>query len=290
MSTKPGLEPVCEVREDEFEERVIAASRERVVVADFWAPWCAPCRMLSPLLEKVVKSFGGAMVLAKINVEGASMLAARYGVRGIPAVKAFRDGEVAAEFVGLRPETEIREVLSRALDPATDEVAARAQELEEAGRLEDLEALYRKALAGNPGHAGALLGLARLYVKRGDLDAARAEASGVPEGSAEHEDAQVLLARIAFARGCERRGGKAAAEQRAVERPEDLDALSGFAECLAAEERYKEALRVFLQVLESDKDYDGGAAKKAMVRIFGIVGQRSPLADDFRSRMARVLY
>ncbi len=288
MATEPEL--VYEVKESEFGERVILASSERVIVADFWAPWCAPCRMLSPILEKVVKPFEGAMALAKVNVDEAPGLAAQYGVRGIPAVKVFRNGKVAAEFVGLKPEGEIRETLSRLVPSEADDLADRARELENSGRLQEAGPLYRRALAEVPNHPGALLGLARLSIDKGDFEDAREAASRVAEGTSERGDAEGLLARLDFMSGCAQRGGKAAAERAAAEPPDDLDALYGLAACLAAEEKYAEALAVFLRVLERDRHYGEDAAKDAMVRIFGIVGQRSPLADDYRSRLARVLY
>lgn len=288
MPEEAGL--IYDVSEADFEERVQRASSERPVVVDFWAPWCAPCRMLGPLLEKVVSSFGGRMVLAKLNVDEAQGLAARYGIRGIPAVKVFRSGEVAAEFVGLRPESEIREALSRLVPSEADNLAARGQELEGSGRPEEAEPLYRQALAEAPDHPGALLGLARLSIGRGDLDTARETAARVAEGTPGHEAAETLLARLDFMRDCAQRGGRDAAEKAAADHPDDLDALYGLAVCLAAEEKYEEALAAFLRVLEHDKHYSEDAAKNAMVRIFGVVGQRSPLADDYRSRLARVLY
>jgi len=283
-------ELVYEVGKGEFEERVIFASSERVIVADFWAPWCAPCRMLSPILEKAVKSFGGAMALAKVNIDSAPDLAARYGIRGIPAVKVFRNGEVVAEFVGLKPEGEIREVLSQLVPSEADDLAARGQEVEGSGHPQEAEPLYRQALAQDPGHSGALLGLARLRLGRGDLDAARQAASRVAEDSSEREAAEALLARLRFMKSCAQRGGTETVEKAAADQPGDLDALYGYAECLAAAEQYKQALATFLRILERDKRYGEGAARDAMVRIFGIVGQRSPLANDYRSRLARVLY
>ncbi len=97
-----------DVSEEQFQTEVVEASRERLVVADFWAPWCAPCRMLGPILERVVASMPGKVTLAKINVDGNPALSAQWRVRSIPSVKAFRNGEVVGEFVGAQPEAEVR--------------------------------------------------------------------------------------------------------------------------------------------------------------------------------------
>jgi len=283
-------EMIYDVSEADFEERVLQASSQRPVVVDFWAPWCAPCRMLGPLLDKVLSSFGGRMVLAKLNIDEAQGLAARYGVRGIPAVKIFRNGQVVAEFVGLRGENEIRQILSQVMPSEADEIAEGAAGAERSGDSNKAESLYRKALTKAPDHPGALLGLARLSMGKGDLDAACESSSRVAEDAPERKNAEGLLARLDFLRDCTRRRGREAAEKAAADRPDDLDAMCGLAACLAAEEKYEQALAAFLRVLERDKHYGEGAARDAMVRIFGIVGQRSTLADDYRSRLARVLY
>ena len=288
MAVKQEL--VYDVHEPDFEERVIRASSERPVVVDFWAPWCAPCRMLSPILEKAVASLDGAVDLAKVNVDQAQGLAARHGVSGIPAVKVFRNGRVAAEFVGLRSAADVREILSRVVPSEADEMVASGHRLVEAGRPEDAEPLYREALAKRPDHAGALLGLAAAAMGRGDHEAARDAASRVDPGTPEHEEAAALIARIALAKECAGLGGKERAERLLSGDPGDLDAAYALASCLAAEEDYRGALEQLVRIVERDRGYREGAAKDAMLRIFTIVGKRSELADEYRSRLARALY
>jgi putative thioredoxin len=273
-----------------FEEQVLQASAERPVVADFWAPWCAPCRMLGPLLEEVVKSYGGAVALAKVNVDGAPELASRYDIRGIPAVKIFRGGQVAGEFVGLRPEPEIREMISRLVPSRADELVEEARGLEGARRPVDAEGLYRRALEESPGHPGALLGLARLALAAGDLDAAGQAASQAAEDPAQGAAAEALLARLEFARECARAGGSEAARRDSEAWPADPGALYGLAVCLAAGEDYRDALEALIRVLEADKDYGQGAARKMILRVFEAIGQRSELAEEYRARMAALIY
>ena len=140
-------ETVYDVAENEFEERVIRASSRHPVVVDFWAPWCAPCRMLGPTLEKVVASLKGSVTLAKVNVDHAPGAASRYGIQGIPAVKVFRDGKAIAEFVGLRGELEIRQMLSGLAPSEADRIVAVAAKLAAAGRLDEAAERYQMALA-----------------------------------------------------------------------------------------------------------------------------------------------
>ncbi len=281
---------VCEVQEAEFEQRVIRASSERPVIVDFWAPWCAPCRMLGPILEKIVESFGGRAILAKLNVDGAQELAVRYGIRGIPAVKVFRNGRVAAEFLGVKSERDIRQLLSPLISSDLDEIAAKAEELAGLGRNQEAEKKYLQILEKQPDHPGALLGLGRIAFAGGDADGARKFLSRLRINDAEYKAAASLLAELDFLKECSERGGKEAAQKRLAGQPEDLDAVYAHSCCLAAEKDYIKALDGFLRIIRLNKTYCDGAARVAMLRIFSIVGERSRLAEEYRSKLAQALF
>src|ERR671937_1974430 len=163
---------VMDVSATTFEADVIEASFERPVVVDFWAPWCGPCRMLGPLLERLAGEVGGAWVLAKVNVDQAPAVAARYGIQGIPAVKGFRDGRVAAEFVGAQPEPAVRRFLERLAPSTGDREVAEGQRRADLDDHAAAEAAFRRALAAQPDHPRALLGLGRVLVESGRFDEA----------------------------------------------------------------------------------------------------------------------
>lgn len=273
-----------------FDEQVIAASRDRAVVVDFWAPWCAPCLVLGPILEKVVRSHQGRAALARVNVDQNQPLAAAYGVRGIPAVKVFRDGRLVTEFVGALPEAEVERILAAVVPSASDEMAAEAARLLQEGRKKDAERRFRKVLAADEKHPTAAAGLALLALERGEYEEARRLASAVEPGTPEHEQAQAVLDQLEFLDHCRKLGGLETARKRHRVDENDLDARYDLASCLAAEGDYQAALDQFLAIVAADKNFRDGAAKTACVRIFGIVGQRSQLADDYRSRLAQLLY
>jgi putative thioredoxin len=284
-------EPVVfEVGPGEFEQKVLAASAERPVLVDFWAEWCAPCRALTPVLEQVVQSYGGRAALAKLNVDEDPQTAARYGVRGIPAVKVFRNGEVAAEFVGALPEPEVRRVLWPVLPSETDDLVARGDRLIEQGKLDEAEAAFREAVQQDEGHTGALLRLGTLALEGGREHEARELLGRIEEDAPEHAAAQALLGRMELAETCREAGGREACRRRVEEAPEDLDARYDLACCLAAEGEHEAALEQFLLILAADRHYRDQAPREAMVRIFNLVGPRSDLANQYRRKLAGVLY
>src|SRR5215211_6823653 len=156
---------VFDVDEASFEQRVIERSRELPVVVDFWAEWCAPCRALGPLLERAVAARAGKVELAKLDTDANQALAARFGIRGIPAVKAFRDGKVASELTGALPGPEVERFFDALLPSEADELAA-------AGEAGEDEQKLRRALELDPGNGSARRGLARLLLRNGDPEAA----------------------------------------------------------------------------------------------------------------------
>jgi len=281
---------VFDIAPGQFEQQVVAASSRRPIVVDFWAEWCVPCRTLGPILERIVRSYQGRALLAKLNVDQDQQTAVRYGVHSIPAVMVFRDGRVAGEFIGALPEPEVARILAAVLPSRADELVSEGDRLLEQGRIEEAESRYRQALEQDADHAGALLRLGTDALEDGRSEEARKLLSRIEENAPEHDDAQGLLARIEFVEGCTATGGLAACERRLAQNAHDLDARYDLACCLAAEENYDRALEEFLKIVETDKNYRDQAARNAMVRIFSLIGPRTELADSYRRKLARVLY
>jgi putative thioredoxin len=257
---------------------------------DFWAEWCAPCKTLGPILERVVRSYEGRALLAKVNIDKDREAAARYGVQSIPFVLVFRDGRIAAQFVGALPESEVRRILGAVLPSRADELVARGDDLMQKGRAEEAREHYEQALKESAAHEGALLRLGAMAALSGRVEDARRMLSRIEENASEYAAAQGELARIEFAEVCRQRGGREACEQRLAGDPDDLEARYEVACCLAAEGDYERALEEFLSVVSRDKGYRDQAAKNAMVRIFALVGPRSELADAYRRKLAGALY
>lgn len=279
-----------DVTEHDFESAVVERSHTVPVVIDFWAPWCGPCRALGPMLEKLADEQEGKFILAKINVDENPSLAQAFGVQSIPAVKAVRNGMLAGEFLGAQPEPSVRRFIDQLLPSEADSLAQEAQRLEQAGKTQGAESLYRATLSKEANHPLALLGLARILVQRGEEADALTLLGRVPLNAPESAQAQQLTAQLRL----QQSGANAEDEQKYRERletdPKDHDARFELSQILAASGRYKDALTELLEIVKKDRKFRDDGARKAMLDIFEVVGPRSELAEHYRSELAKVLF
>ncbi|MET0305414.1 MAG: thioredoxin [Solirubrobacterales bacterium] len=242
-----------DVTEASFEREVIERSRQVPVVVDFWAEWCGPCRTLTPALEAAEKARDGDVVLAKVDVDSNQPLAARYGVQGIPAVKAFRDGKVASEFVGAVPKAKVEELFDSLVPSRADELLAKGDELS-----------LREAAELEPRRADIAAALAKARLERGAED----EALEAVEGHEGHFGVEGIKARIGLTkRGV---GAEAFATLDRGHREAALDALLG--EIAKASDEDREQLR------------------RAIVGILSEAEPSDPAAREYRKRLAAALY
>ena len=274
----------------DFTQKVIDASHDRVVVVDFWAEWCGPCKMIGPILEKVVASFDGRVILAKLNVDQNQELAMQYRIQSIPAVKIFSDGAVREEFVGVLPEHEVAAIITAV---AGDELGQSVQQADiylSEERLAEAEALYSSVLDQAPGHSGACIGLARVAIMQGDTDRAHGLLSEVDESDARYDEAKSLLGTLEFIAVCNASGDMESCRARAERNPDDLDALYTLGCCYAAEGSFEEALKAFLSIVQRNSGFGDGKARIAMITLFTMLGQDSELTKHYREQLARALF
>jgi putative thioredoxin len=277
-----------DVTDATFESEVLEASRALPVVVDFWAPWCAPCRALQPVLEKLAAEHDGEFVLAKMNTDENPGTAARFGIRGIPAVKAFRDGKVAAEFTGAVPESAARTFLTQILPAAGEKLRRAAAAALAGGDADAAEALLRDALEAEPGLHAARVDLAELRVARDAWADAEAALSPVPEHERD-ERAQRLASRIALSQTA--RELPAAAELRAkLERaPGDSGLRLRLAERHAADGEFEAALEHLLEVVRAERGSAREAARRTMLRVFALAEGDPGLVGRYRRLLGSAL-
>ncbi len=260
------MQHVVDVTDATFERVVVEGSRDRPVVVDLWAAWCAPCRTLGPILEKVAQEREGAFLLAKLDTDANPMVAAALGVQSIPMVVAFRDGQPVNGFVGAYPEPEVRRFVDTILPTEAELAAAAALAVESAGDLAEAERGYREVLAEDPGNRDAALGLARILADRGEREeVARLIAPHRPDPEAERLHARLEVESWSN---------------------ETASTLLGEAKRLAAGGRWAEALEGMIGALEADRD----AAREAMVTVFAALGEDEPLVPSYRRRLSSALF
>ncbi len=270
-----------------FAEEVIEASKTVPVVVDFWAPWCAPCRALKPVLEKLASEYQGKFKLAKLNIDEHQQIAARYDVRGIPNVKAFVDGALAKEFSGALPESAVRQFIEAIIPSPAQQLRHAALENVRAGELAVAEAKLREALALDEGLHAARVDLAELLFAREDLDAAARELTAVPEHERD-EAAQLLAAKVALAQRTSSLPDLARLREAVALRPADFQARIALAERFAAQSDFRAALEQLISVVEADRSEPREMARKRMLEVFRLADDAVMVAE-FRRRLSGAL-
>ena len=281
---------VFDATDASFERDVIARSNEVPVVVDFWAPWCGPCRTLGPMLERYAQQQAGAFLLAKINVDENPRVAGAFGVKSIPLVIAFRDGQARSEFTGAQPESAVRQFLAAILPTPADQLAKEGGELLAGGHANAAEERFRAALAADARHPLALIGLARVLGERGATEEALELLERVVAQPAIEQEAERLAAELRTrAAGSASGGDLAALEQAARANPSDVAARIDYGRALAAARQYEAALAELLACVEADAHFSEDAARKAMLDVFGVLGGEHALVQEYRPALARVL-
>jgi len=281
--------PPIDVTDHDFADAVLDRSYQVPVLVDFWAPWCGPCRVLGPVLDKLAEPYAGRVDFAKLNTDDNQATAQRYRVSSIPAVKLFRDGAVTAEFVSALPEAKIRAFLDQHVPSPADRLASDAQRALDAGAVGTAGAAADQALAIDARQPRALLVRSLLDLRAGALDEAAVRATSIPASAAEWDTAQAVLQATALARLADAAGGRAAARARAAAAPDDPDALLAAAGALIADGDHRAALDILVRLVERDRRWRDEAARKAMLTVFALLGARHPLADEYRRKLAILL-
>ncbi len=281
---QPGSPWVVESTAETFADEVLVRSQEVPVVLDFWAPWCAPCRALGPVLEKLAQEYQGSFALVKADTDLHPEAAAQFGVQGIPAVYAVVDGKIANAFNGAMPEAELRDWIDQVLVINQYSEALRLEEIAPEAAL----AKYQSLLTNDPQNTDVKIGLARMLLQTEQVDACRAliaelENRGYLEPEAEKVKAALDLHGMKDDHLAETR---AAAEAK----PDDVELQFHLAESLAGAEQYQEALDLCLALIEKDRQGAGERSRLLMLEIFRALPDGSPLVAPYQRKLSMLLY
>ncbi|SFP18695.1 thioredoxin [Pseudomonas borbori] len=276
----------------QFEQLVIENSFHKPVLVDFWAEWCAPCKALMPLLAQITEGYQGELLLAKVNCDIEQDIVARFGIRSLPTVVLFRDGQPVDGFTGAQPESAIRELLKPHVAepaPAAADPMQAAQALFAEGRIGDAEALLKEVLAENNQHAAALILYARCLAERGELD----EAQSVLDAVKGDEHKQALAgarAQLTFLRQAADMPEVADLKTRLAQNAEDDEASYQLALQQLARQHYEPALDALLKLFIRNRNYADGLPHKTLLQVFDLLGNEHPLVTAYRRKLYQAIY
>ncbi len=278
-----------------FPQDVIAESRKQPVLVDFWAPWCGPCKQLTPIIEKVVNTSGGRVKLVKMNIDDHPAIAGQLGIQSIPAVIAFKNGQPVDGFMGAQPEAKIREFIDKVAGPdksAADVVAAltAAQAALSAGDLEGALQVFSAVASQDPDNEKALAGLAECLIAAGDFDQAREVLATVPEAKRKAVEVVAAETKITLHEQAAKIGDPRALEARLAANPKDYQAQFDLAMILNAQGFRDEAADHLLAIIKADRTWNEDGARKQLVQLFEAWGPMDPATLAARRKLSGVLF
>ena len=277
-----------------FKADVVDASKSVPVVVDFWAPWCGPCKQLTPVIEKIIRGYGGKVRLVKINVDENQAIAAQLRVQSLPTVLAFRDGQPIDGFIGVQPESAIKAFVDRLVADDAElglgEILKAGEQSLEQGDLQGAAEIFATILQEDRTNAEALAGLASCYMKSGDINRAAQTLALVPPDKKGIPAVKSVEAAIQLAEKGAGAGDLSALRKRLRYDPSDHQARFDLAVGLAASGERAEALDLLLDLVRIDRQWNEEAARKQLLQLFDAWGPKEPLVAEGRRRLSTTLF
>jgi putative thioredoxin len=278
-----------DVTVEDFDRKVVELSRRVPVLVDFWAPWCAPCRALKPILEKLADEYQGRFLLAKLNSDENQALSARYGVRSIPAVKAFVNVELVDEFLGALPEGRVREFIDSLVPSLAEPLRREADAARGRGEYEAARRLLEQAIALDPKHEAARLDFVDLLIDDGQFEQAHTLLDKAGDRARDGARVSALRARLGLLQNTPAAADAAQWEARLDVDADDNEARLALARLLAARQDYAGALAHLMQLVRRERRSAEDAGRRTMIQIFDLLGSDHDLVRQYRRELAATL-
>ena len=275
-----------------FDQLVIENSFHKPVLVDFWAEWCAPCKVLMPLLAQIAESYQGELLLAKVDCDAEQDIVARFGIRSLPTVVLFKDGQPVDGFAGAQPESQIRALLEPHVQmppPAAADPLHTAQEMFAASHFAEAEAVLQTILTEDNTNAAALILYARCLAERGELTEARAVLDSV-KGDDHKAALAGAKAQLTFLGEAKALPDAADLKTRLAQNPQDDEAAHQLAIHQLSRQQYDAALEGLLKLFIRNRNYNEGQPHKTLLQVFDLLGNDHPLVTTYRRKLFAALY
>lgn len=278
-----------------FQADVITELRKQPVLVDFWAPWCGPCKQLTPIIEKAVREARGAVKLVKMNIDEHPAIAGQLGIQSIPAVIAFVNGQPVDGFMGAQPETKVKEFIAKVGGPSDQEAAlaeaiATAKELAQAGDFVQAAEIFSSILQVAPDNVDAVVGLATCMLELGDAEQARSLLGTLAAEKQNEAPVRALEARLALADQVKLIGDPVELERRLAADPGDYQARFDLAQVRNAQGRRDDAANELLAIMRADRAWNDDGARKQLLQFFEAWGHMDPATLTARRKLSSLLF
>ncbi len=273
-----------------FQQLVLEKSMAKPVLVDFWADWCQPCQTIMPMLTKLAEEYGGKFELAKVNADAEQELAAHFGIKSLPTMKLFYQGQLVDERMGALPESEIRAMLDKHIVSETDQLMQAAMSAYQQGQTEAALEMLNQALAKDPDNAELKVTIAQMVNAQGDSESALALLDNLDEDGNKLDAAIKLRAEIKLAAQLADLPSLDEIEQRLAANPQDLEAMLQKSRRLSTQGDYENAMECLLQVMRSDRGFEDDAGRKGLLELFDLLGGEHPSVQKYRRKLFTLLH
>ena len=279
---------------ENFMADVIEPSKDFPILVDFWAPWCEPCKQLTPIIEKIIKNVGGKIKLVKLNIDDHPEIPQQLQIQSIPAVFAFKDGQPVDAFVGVQSESQIKafiEKQSGSIGPSPIDQAIEAAEVEiENSNYETAINIFQKILEADASNLRAISGLAKSYIGNHDLTSAKEILDKIPQKDQENQFIKSVKAELSLIEMADELDDINDLKVKLEKNPDDLKLIYELAIAHTSHSNHQDAIDYLLKIIKKDKNWNDGAAKQQLLKLFEVLGNDNELTINGRRVLSSLIF